>query len=385
MPPFTPGGGLPTIDLPATLSQAADIASSDNPIDMTSLLSDERLRELAPELHEDDAQKTVLHSIRDIQLEHETLFLDYVREKQQLEDKYEKLFAPMFSRRREKLSETPIKLFWFKAFEHCQVLRENITDKDAVALQYLTDVSCETVTLNQMERRGALKGLPVGSYMLTFRFADNPFFENDVLTKTYVMTEDDFEDLDEARGTKVLWKAGKDLTIRTMKKKTKNGRVLIKQQPTDSFFNFFSPPQGMVDEEGEVDPSVMEELEDVIDADLELGETIRSEVIPKALLYYLGVAEQEEEEEGEDEDESEDEDEAEDEDEKNVNKAEGKKKRHKQEGCDAPNGQRRDGGDDDNEDDEDDEEDEDEGDGVNFRQRPMLPPPAQTAQECKQQ
>lgn len=333
--------------------------------DSSTVLSDELLQRLSPDLHDDPGQRESLQKLRDLQAEHDKAFNDYLREKQELEDRYEKKVSPLFTSRKAQLDAHPIKLFWFKAFEHCEVLRENITDKDAVALKYLTDVSCETVTQRTDVAPDVPPSLPVGSFTLTFRFADNPFFENDVLTKTYIMHVDDFEELDEARGTKVLWKHGKDLTVRQLKKKTKNGRVLIKKQPTDSFFNFFSPPQHTLEEEGEVDKSMLDELEDVMDADFELGESIRSEVIPRALLYFLNIAERSDDgnEEDSTEEDSTDDDDGYDDD-----------------GHGAPNGQRTEKSPGLDEDDASDDSDD-----SGAPKRSSLPPAAQSAEECKQQ
>lgn len=353
MPPPDPQATELSDALRATLHLNAN-AEADDP------LSDERLEQLVPASLEDPTLRDSLQTLRDLQTEHDQFFADYLREKQELEDRYEARFAPLFDRRKARLDEHPISLFWFKAFEHCEALRENITDKDAVALKYLTDVSCETVTMAKAAQEGVMPGLTVGSFVLSFRFADNPFFENDVLTKTYIMHEDDFEELEGTVGSKVLWKPGKDLTVRTLKKKTKNGRVLIKKTPTDSFFNFFSPPQGISEAEDEADPQLIEELEDVLEADFELGECIRSDVIPRALLYYLNIAEADDDDEDEDEDDGE-EDESED-------------------AGDPPNGREENKDyDADNDDDDDDEE----MDGRT--KHTPLPPPAQSVEECKQQ
>lgn len=257
------------------------------------LLSNDSLLKLAPHLHHSQETKASLHLLRDLQKDHDAIFSDYIREKQQLENKYEAQFAPTYQSRRDALAQSNIENFWFVAFENCQVLRENITDKDAVALRYLSDVACQTATSGAPN-----PPLPIGSFTIRFTFRDNPFFENDVLTKTYIMQDDDFEDLAEARGCRILWKPGKDLTIRTFKKKTRNGRVLVKKQPTDSFFNFFTPPEPDTD----MDPELMDELEDVRDADFELGECIRSDLIPRALLYFLNIVEGDDDEDDDDED-----------------------------------------------------------------------------------
>lgn len=323
-------------------------------------LTDDRLRQRLEDLGDDPSQFETLKKLRDLQNKHDIVFTEYLREKQEIEDRYERKVAPLLSQRKAELQQNPIKLFWFRAFEHCEVLRENITDKDAVALKYLTDVTCDTVTKRKETNPGAPPSMPVGSFTLTFRFADNPFFENDVLTKTYIMDEDDFEELSEARGSKVLWKSGKDLTIRTMKKKTKSGRVLIKKEPTDSFFNFFNPPARTMEDGTDMDEAMLEELEDVLDADFELGDCIRSDVIPRALLYYLNIAEASES--------SEKGSEATTETDSDNNKQQ------------APNGQMKEGnGDPGNDDDSEDSDDSD-------PPKPSgLPPAAKTAEECKQQ
>lgn len=340
----------------------ADAVPTDTvPTDAADFLSDKALLQVAPELLADPPSKTSLQRLRDLQREHDSIYEEYVREKKLLEHKFEGKFVPLYSRRQEELKNSPIHDFWFKAFLNCELLDENITERDSIALEFLTDVSCYNVTAdsdtksqtkaadgfqngvneNDDDKDNDKEGekgtekeekfLPVGSFTLSFRFRENPFFENEVLTKTYVMHPDDYEDVAEAQGCQILWKKGMDVTARTMKKRGKNGRVLIKKQPTDSFFNFFSPPQGFPDSENDADSTFVEELEDVMEADYELGECIRSEVIPKALLFFLDLAEgsedrfdvdddddinndddQEEDEDDEDGDDEDDEDENED-------------------------------------------------------------------------
>lgn len=304
-------------------------------LDMENLLADESLAKLVPELVNDASSRESLFRLRDMQKEHDDIFAEYIREKLSLENKFERLFTPLFVRRQEEIESSSINDFWSRSFENCPLLRENITERDAIALRYLADVSCETVTVPSKEScnapsktssiepatvgNGVCVGccveskepLPPGSFVLKFRFRDNPFFENDILIKTYIMASDDHEDLVEARGCKILWKKGMELTVRTLKKKGKNGRVFIKKQTADSFFNFFTPPKGLGDDLTDKDPSLVEELEDVMDADFELGECIRSEVIPRALLYFLDIAvpdDEDDDDEDDDDDDSDDED-----------------------------------------------------------------------------
>ena len=93
-------------------------------------------------------------------------------------------------------------------------------------------------------------------FSLEFHFAENDFFTNKVLTKTYEMKckpdDDDpfrFEgpEIIRCKGCTVDWKKDKNVTVKVIKKKqkhkTKNTiRVVSKSVQRDSFFNFFNPP-----------------------------------------------------------------------------------------------------------------------------------------------
>lgn len=307
-------------------------------------LSEANLQKLLPDdLRRNEPGQKSLRVLRDLQRQHDAVFDEYFLEKQRLEERYERRFSPLFAARRLELEKRLVDKFWLRAFENCEMLRENITEKDQVALGYLTDVTCKSV-----QTAGEGSDMPVGSFVLTFTFAENPFFTNSVLTKTYVMSPNSYEDLAEARGCEVHWKTGKNLSVRFMRKKGKNGQVLIKKKPTDSFFNFFSPPKGLEGlDAGEADPAVLEELEDVMDADYELGECIRTDIIPRALVFFLNLAEMSEDE---DDDEDDDDEDSEDED-----------------------------------DDDDDTDDDDDRPQSLSSAKPSLPPAATTPEECKQQ
>ena len=93
------------------------------------------------------------------------------------------------------------------------------------------------------------------AFTLHFHFHANDFFTNTVLTKEYHMkcepSEDDpfsFEgpEIYKCTGCAVNWKQGKNLTVKTVKKKQKhkskgNVRTVTKTVKNDSFFNFFDP------------------------------------------------------------------------------------------------------------------------------------------------
>merc|ERR1719454_798037 len=201
--------------------------------------------------------------------------------------------------------------FWLTIFKNVDMLQEMVQEADEPLLHKLTDI---TVTFSEQ---------PMG-FTLHFYFAPNDYFSNLILTKEYEMkceaTEDDpfsFEgpEIFKCKGCTINWKEGKNLTVKTVKKKQKhkskgNVRTITKQVKNDSFFNFFDPPPISDDPEADVDP----ETQDLLTADFEIGHYIRDRIIPRAVLFFTGEAleeddfdeEEEEDEEGEEGEEEED-------------------------------------------------------------------------------
>ena len=135
-------------------------------------------------------------------------------------------------------------------------------------------------------------------FTLHFYFAPNDYFSNLILTKEYEMkcepSEDDpfsFEgpEIFKCKGCTINWKEGKNLTVKTVKKKQKhkskgNVRTITKQVKNDSFFNFFDPPPIPDDPNADIDP----ETQDLLTADFEIGHYIRDRIIPRAVLFFTG-------------------------------------------------------------------------------------------------
>ncbi|KAK5061349.1 hypothetical protein LTR84_007891 [Exophiala bonariae] len=196
--------------------------------------------------------------------------------------------------------------FWLTAIKNQISLAELITDRDEEALRSLTDIRME-----YLDRPG---------FRLIFEFTANDFFTNKTISKTYFYREEsgyggDFI-YDHAEGENIDWKAGKDLTVRIESKKqrnknTKQTRVIKKTVPTESFFNFFSPPVAPTD-----DDDVASDIEERLELDYQLGEDIKEKLIPRAIDWFTGDALAFEEfEDGEDAefDDEDDEDEEDDE------------------------------------------------------------------------
>ncbi|EEH10534.1 nucleosome assembly protein [Histoplasma capsulatum G186AR] len=171
--------------------------------------------------------------------------------------------------------------FWLSAMKNHISLSEMITDRDEEALKQLTDIRME-----YLERPG---------FRLIFEFAENQFFTNKTISKTYYYQEEsgyggDFI-YDHAEGDEIEWKEGKDLTVRYESKKqrnksTKQTRVVKVKVPTDSFFNFFSPPK--VPAGGDDDAA--SDIEERLELDYTLGEDIKEKLIPRAVDWFTGEA-----------------------------------------------------------------------------------------------
>merc|ERR1712191_27888 len=195
--------------------------------------------------------------------------------------------------------------FWLTIFKNVDLLADMMQEHDEPILKHLTDIKVH------------YKEDPMG-FVLELFFSPNEFFDNMVLTKTYEMKctpdEDDpfsFEgpEIHKCKGTVIDWKKGKNITVKTIKKKQKHKskgsvRTVTKTVQNDSFFNFFNPPTVSDDPEVEVD----DDTRALLTADFEIGHYIRESIIPRAVLYFTGEAlmddefdEEEEEEDGDEE------------------------------------------------------------------------------------
>ncbi|PNW79469.1 hypothetical protein CHLRE_09g416350v5 [Chlamydomonas reinhardtii] len=274
-----------------------------------------------------------VEALQELQAKHDELEAQFRKERAELEAKYEKLYAPLYVERSEIVvgsKEVPpkegeptgddaikgIPEFWLAVLLKCEVTMDMIKDKDMDVLKYLRDIQAEGLVVDGVSH----------GFKLRFLFDSNPYFTNEVLEKTYHMLPEDDGVLERAEGTKIEWNAGKDVTVKIMKKKPKKGgkgdsKPQVKTERVDSFFNFFDPPQ-VPDGEEEIDEDTMEELQAIIEADYEVGATIREKLIPEAVSWYTGEAmdedglympgdddEDDEDFEGEEGEEDEDEDE----------------------------------------------------------------------------
>ncbi|CAN1291022.1 Nucleosome assembly protein 1;2 [Linum perenne] len=249
--------------------------------------------------------------LRGIQSQHDELEAKFFEERAALEAKYQKLYQPLYNQIGILLAEKGVPEFWLLAMKNNEVIAEEITERDEGALKFLKDIKWSRVE----EPKG---------FKLEFFFDTNPYFKNNVLTKTYHMIDEDDPILEKATGTEIEWYQGKCLTQKIMKKKpkkgSKNAKPITKTEDCESFFNFFSPPQVPEDDE-ELDEDTAEELQNQMEQDYDIGSTIRDKIIPHAVSWYTGEAVEADDDgleldddEDEDDDVDEDDDDEEDED-----------------------------------------------------------------------
>eukprot|EP00899_Mesostigma_viride_P009001 jgi/Mesvir1/18101/Mv09398-RA.2 len=314
-----------------------------------------------------------VHALQELQEKHDGLKEQYLEELAALEAKFQALYAPLYEKRADivtgvvepevenfedeegdgdaaakgeaKESEDIVGIpeFWLTAMRNHEVLEEQITERDEGALKYLKDIKC--TTLNGEEEKG---------FRLDFYFLPNPYFSNGVLSKTYLMIDDEEPILERAEGTEIQWHPGKNLCVKIMKKKPKKGgknaKPITKTEPCESFFVFFSPPK-VPGEDVDLDEQEAEELQDLMEGDYEVGAVLKDKIIPDAVSWFTGEALQggdyddlddgdDDEDYDEDEEDDEEEEESEEEEEKRGKGGKGGAKNKKEgKGRDGKNGE----------------------------------------------
>jgi len=157
---------------------------------------------------------------------------------------------------------TGIPKFWLNVLRQVSGINELIEDHDVKILEYLVDIK------NTMEDN---------SFTLEFHFSPNEFFSNEVLSKTYMtsneINEEDPFDYDGpfvvgAKGTEINWKGGNQVPL------------------AHSVFGFFYPQVTVLPKD--VDSDEHDSMIDILREDFSLGQIIRDQVITRAVLYYTG-------------------------------------------------------------------------------------------------
>ncbi|KAJ6255530.1 hypothetical protein M0813_11406 [Anaeramoeba flamelloides] len=218
-------------------------------------------------------------------LEHELqekirlLLYEYYLKSQQI---YDKRYKIVKGNEKQKMETRGIPLFWLKVLLHHPFTRNLIMEHDEYALRYLDDL-----------RVKLLKNNP--GFGLHFFFSPNPYFENEVLTKVYHLSEEigmtNNLFLERTEGTKIIWKKDKQLNVdieEITKRSVSTGKCKTyrKKKPCKSFFNFF---KGLQITEFDREDDIFE-IQTQLEADFEIGNIIKDTIVPLAVLYFSGEA-----------------------------------------------------------------------------------------------
>ena len=259
---------------------------------------------------------------------------DFKKEHNKLEYKYEQLYRPFYERRqkiiegeekpdieqiREKLAELKINEeeakaekegekgipeFWYKCLENCQDIM--INEKDKNILKKLKLIKC-TPEEN-------------GNFTLEFFFEPNDYFTNEVLKREFILDED--YDIKEIKSDEIKWKSDEvNPTIEIKQKKVKNKRTkqIETVQKKEKIPSFFSSFRNFVKKEGDKGKNEDKDEDDdeeegdemTIEDEYDQALQFKEEIIPYAIEYYLGIADDGEDDLGGEEDEEDEEEEEE--------------------------------------------------------------------------
>jgi len=296
----------------------------------------------------DNLPKSVINrliALKNLQDESQTIESQYKLERVQLEKKFRELKAPQMEKRYqiihglvevESLVPEPevvveneeeekvvgIPGFWLQCLQNHPNVGDLITDEDVTALESLKDIKCE---YND----------DMSGFKLIFEFAENEYFTNKELSKSYTVSPDLLDEkapaLTNVEGSTIEWKPSKNLCVSEVRKKqrAKSGRragqvrYVTSLADKPSFFHYFKEPNMTEDEDEEEEEEEEEGARKKskskytlgIDEDYEIGHAIRTAIIPEAVLWFTGEAAGEDDEfEDDEEDDDDDDDDYEDED-----------------------------------------------------------------------
>ena len=282
----------------------------------------------------DNNLKKKLVAIKKLVCERMALEKDFKKEHNKLEYKYEQLYRPFFEKRqkivegeekpdieqiRDKLAELKINEeeakaekenekgvpdFWYKCLENCQDIM--INEKDKNILKKLKLIKC-TPEEN-------------GNFTLEFFFEPNDYFTNEVLKREFILDED--YDIKEIKSDEIKWKSDEvNPTIEIKQKKVKNKRTkqIKTVQKKEKIPSFFSSFRNFVKKEGDKGKNEDKDEDDdeeegdemTIEDEYDQALQFKEEIIPYAIEYYLGIADDGEDDLGGEEDEEDEEEEEE--------------------------------------------------------------------------
>jgi hypothetical protein len=195
-----------------------------------------------------------IKALLDLQNSRNALYLQYVSELSALESHYSAAYSCLYVERASLLF--PLPDFWFRAIKNSPTCSALLYPIDEPVLFFLSDIR-------------SLSDPSSDNFCLEFAFKENPYFENKVLRKAYLMSSSDV--MEKAIGTEIQWK-----------------EEPISLEP--SFFRFFnSVTMPTVEQLSGLDAPTEQELLENVEQDFDIASEFRDELIPNAVFYYLNV------------------------------------------------------------------------------------------------
>ncbi|XP_070500148.1 protein SET [Chironomus tepperi] len=217
-----------------------------------------------------ETEETLLEEIDTCQNEIDALNEQASEEILKIEQKYNKLRKPFYEKRA--LIIEKVDKFWLTTFINHPRISSILQDQEEDCLHYMTKLHVED-----------FDDVKTG-YRISFHFKENPYFENDVLTKEFHLAAENQSDnfSQTSTATQIKWKEGKDLLKELQSKPQSNKKRDVDHK---SFFEWFldthDPPND------------------------DIAETLKDDIFPNPLQYFLvpdiGVYNDEDESGAEDE------------------------------------------------------------------------------------
>lgn len=139
------------------------------------------------------------------------------------------------------------------------------------SFDYLVHKDDEPILQHLIDIRTTYNTEPHFSFTLEFEFSPNAFFENKVLTKEYLLKMK-CDDLMCYEGPSIYKTIGCDIIWKT------------ERGTKPSIFDFFNPP---VLPDDVLDPTY-EEIKNALEDDFEMGDYVKDNIVPQAVLYFTG-------------------------------------------------------------------------------------------------
>mmetsp|Transcript_10287 Transcript_10287/g.28372 ORF Transcript_10287/g.28372 Transcript_10287/m.28372 type:complete len:339 (-) Transcript_10287:112-1128(-) len=179
--------------------------------------------------------------------------------------------------------------FWVTCLSNHESTGEIIQEYDVDCLESLKDVKCT----DDADGKG---------FELTFYFTPNDYFHDTVLTKRYEVPNLALPDepmIKSVKGCSIQWKDDDHNLTQTKVQKRQRGkgkragqvRTITKLEKKESFFHWFEAPNMPTNEQVEtLDEEEVDAIEQIFSDDFDIAQAFRSELIPNAVGWYTGEA-----------------------------------------------------------------------------------------------